>query len=102
LKGDIAMIEIKNKEEFYEKVIDSRGKVLVEFYGDRCPKCRNLEFMLSKSSIECPIYKVNIDENMELANEYDVLSIPFLILFEDGKEVARQKQSPMAFIRNVV
>lgn len=71
----------------FEEVIQTR--VLVDFYANWCGPCKMLGPVLEKVSDEIKVVKVNVDENQELARKYGVMSIPCVILFDDGKEVKR-------------
>lgn len=80
-----------NKNNINE-VLNSDKKLLLDFYADWCSPCRLLLPTVSKIAEENPQYiigKINIDESPELAAEYDVSSIPTLIVFENGKEIKR-------------
>ena len=66
-----------------------KEKVLVDFYANWCGPCRMLSPELEKISDEIKILKVNADENQDLAKYYGVMSIPCIILFNEGKEVKR-------------
>ena len=67
------------------------GKVLVNFYADWCGPCKMLLPVLEESEekIGIPIKKVNVDESTSIAREYGVMTIPTLILFDNGKEIKR-------------
>lgn len=75
-----------NGEDF-NKIIEE--KVLVDFYANWCGPCKMLSPVLEKISDEIKILKVNVDDYQELARSYGVMSIPCVILFENGKEVKR-------------
>ena len=80
------------KENFDEEVLKSDVPVLVDFNADWCGPCRMLKPILEELSEERSEYKIvsiNIDEEDELAEEYDVSSIPCLVAFKNGKEVNR-------------
>lgn len=85
------MKEIKlNKENFKEKVLDSKGLVLVDFWASWCGPCKMLAPVLSQIAEENDdiiVGKVNVDEEMELAQAFRIESIPTVILFSDGKPV---------------
>lgn len=66
-----------------------KEKVLVDFYANWCGPCRMLSPELEKISDEIKILKVNVDDNQDLAREYGVMSIPCIILFDNGKEIKR-------------
>lgn len=67
----------------------TEGRVLVDFYANWCGPCKMLSPILERVSDEVKIVKVNVDEYQELSREYSVMSIPCIILFEEGKEVKR-------------
>ena len=74
---------------FEEEVLKSEGKVLVDFYADWCGPCRMMtpiiEEVAEELKDELKVFKVNVDNNQELAIKYDVMSIPTIILFENGE-----------------
>lgn len=78
------LVQIKTTEEF-RKVI-STGKVLVDFYADWCTPCKMQAPALEELSEEgFTVAKVNVDEQEELAMQYQIRSIPALFLFVDGE-----------------
>ena len=87
----MAVIEV-NEKNFEEEVLNSKTTVLADFYADWCGPCNMLRPVLEELSEENKDYKfvsINIDEQDELADEYNVSSIPCLILFKNGVEAAR-------------
>ena len=64
-------------------------RVLVDFYANWCGPCKMLGPVLETVSDEIKVLKVNVDNNQELAREYGVMSIPCVVLFENGREVKR-------------
>ena len=78
--------------DFEEVVLKSDKPVLVDFNATWCGPCRMLKPALDQIAAERPdvaVLGVDIDENMDLAEEYGVFSIPCLVLFKDGAEVDR-------------
>lgn len=83
------MIIELNSEEFQKKVIEQKGIVFVDFYANWCGPCRMLSPIMEDIAKECTVYKINVDEQMQLATSFGIMSIPCVIAFKDGKEIAR-------------
>ena len=77
------MIKIYNGENLDE--IMSNGLWLVDFSAKWCGPCRMLEPNLEEISNKCNILKIDVDSYKNLAIKYGVMSIPTIILFNDGK-----------------
>ena len=78
--------------DFEEVVLKSGKPVLVDFNATWCGPCRMLKPVLEQVAAEradVTVVGVDIDENDELAEEYEVFSIPCLVLFKDGVEANR-------------
>ncbi len=81
-----------NKNNFEQEVINSEQKVLVDFWAEWCGPCRMLGPVIDKMSQErsdVKIGKINVDAEQELAQRYNVMTIPTVIVFEKGNEVSR-------------
>lgn len=81
-----------NKDNFESEVLNETKTVLVDFNADWCGPCRMLKPVLDELSNERDDYKfvsVNIDDEEELSDKYQVSSIPCLVVLKDGKEIKR-------------
>ncbi len=83
------MLKHITNKEFNEEVLKSESKVLVDFYADWCGPCRMLAPVMDKIGEEYNVYKINIDDEEELAKQYGIMSIPCVIAFKDGVEINR-------------
>ncbi len=87
----MAVISIE-ENEFEEKVLKSEKKVLVDFYADWCGPCKMLSPVVEKISDEIDNYdfvKINVDNAENISRQYGVMSIPTLIIFDNGKETKK-------------
>ena len=77
---------------FQETVLDSDGKVIVDFWAEWCGPCHAVAPVLDRIADEhedVKIVKVNIDHEQGLAQRYGVSSIPLMVLFENGEPQAQ-------------
>lgn len=77
---------LKDSNEFKEIV--KSGRILVDFYADWCGPCQMLAPILEEVDF-IDVLKINVDEHQELAAKFGVMSIPTLVLMENGEEVKR-------------
>ena len=80
-----------NKDNFENEVLKSNIPVLVDFNANWCGPCRMLKPILEElaNNDSYKIVSVNIDDEEQLAENYNVSSIPCLVLFKDGTEIKR-------------
>ena len=86
------MIKEIEEKEFNDIVLNNPNKVLVDFYANWCGPCRMLRPILEELAnehTEIKIVSINVDETEDLALKYGIISIPCLILFQNGKEIKR-------------
>ncbi len=80
-------------ENFINEVMNSDKPVLLDFYAEWCGPCKMLSPVLHEIAEEkadvLKIGKINVDEQMELAQHFQVFSVPTLMLFKNGKVVAK-------------
>ena len=84
-------IVVITKDNFEEKVLNSKAPVLLDFYADWCGPCMMLAPIIEEIANEAEgvvIGKINVDNDPELANAYGVQSIPTLIAIKSGKLTA--------------
>ena len=78
---------------FENEVLNADKPVLLDFYADWCGPCKMLAPVVHEIAEESTgaikVGKINVDEQMELAMRFQVSSIPMLVVFKDGKAVAK-------------
>ncbi len=87
----MAVIEL-TKDNF-DLARSSDKKVLLDFYADWCGPCRMVSPIVDEIAKENPQYlvgKINVDNEQELAEEFEVFSIPTLVVMQNGKVLASE------------
>lgn len=79
-----------NSNNFEKEVVNSKGTVIVDFYGTWCMPCKMLAPIVEKvvNDQNIKLAKVDVDENEELIRKFNIMSVPTLKIFKDGKEVS--------------
>ncbi len=87
------MLKTVSQTNFVNEVVKSDKPVLVDMWAPWCGPCIAMEPALKELATEFEgkfdIAKLNVDENPELAQSFDVMSIPNMLIFKDGKPVQR-------------
>lgn len=81
-----------NKSNFQDEVMNSDKPVLIDFWATWCPTCRMLAPIIEEIAnehSEIKVGKVNVDEESELAEQFDVENIPTVVLIKGGKIVGK-------------
>lgn len=81
------MINITSREQFDKEI--KNGKVIIDFYADWCGPCKMISPILEEleEEMDYTLVKVNTDNNKEIAIDFNVQGIPYVLRYEDGKKV---------------
>lgn len=82
------MIKYLDKNDEYKSIID-KGIWIIDFYATWCGPCKSMDEVLVNASF-VDILKINVDDFLNIAKEYGVMSIPTLCYFKDGKMIDRK------------
>ena len=79
-----------NKNNFYQEVIQSERPVLIDFWAPWCGPCRRVVPLVEEIAEEredIKVVKINVDEEQELAAQFQIMSIPCLMVMKNGQSV---------------
>ena len=83
-----------SQDNFTDEVVQSQVPVVVDFWAEWCMPCKMIAPVLEQISQDyagkLKVAKVNVDDNGEIAQKFNIVSIPTLLLFKDGDVVGQQ------------
>ena len=92
-KAGHSAVLIESAADFESQVLEARQPVMVDFYSDSCPPCRQLaptlEILAEEYEGRALVCKVNVEHVPDLAQRYGIQGIPAVVFFDEGEEVER-------------
>ncbi len=90
---EASIVEHIQTQEKFDEVIQSEKPVIVKFFADWCPDCKRMDMFIDGILEEFKNYEwyeVNTDEIEGIAQEYEVMGIPSILIFQKGEKLAHQ------------
>lgn len=87
----MAVIKVTG-ETFENEVVKSTVPVLIDFYADWCGPCKMLRptvDAIAEERSDIKVVSINVDDESDLAEQFEIFSIPCLVIMKDGKEANR-------------
>ena len=82
-----------SSSDWQAKVLDATEPVLVDFFATWCGPCKmmapTIDEIAAEKAGQASVYKIDIDENMDIAQKYGIMSIPTFIVFKGGQPAAK-------------
>ena len=100
----MAIISIESEEQFSKEVLQASQPVMVDFWAPWCGFCKRLSPVIDRIEQrfgeKIKVVKVNVDDNKELTQKYDIDAIPAVFLFQNGEvsDIVISPRSEMAII----
>lgn len=86
------MATVITSEEFKEKVLNNPKPVVVDFFATWCGPCKRLAPLLeelAEETTDFEIYKIDVDDSGDIAEQFNIMSVPTLMIFKNGAQTGK-------------